>query len=410
QEQYFFFRGRAEEAKRDLLKGERQLRFLMGIEATDGRIIRPVDDPTMARVDFDWYDILAETLTRTPEIRRQKWRVKEQEISLMAAKNNLLPQLDGVALQRFLGLGDELWRADSNQLPFAADGSQAFENMTDGDYQEWRLALEFSMPIGNRQAKLAVRNSQWNLAKAKAVLEDLELELSHSLTDAVQNLDASYQLMSTAAMQGLSAKKQVDALRAQFQEGSVTLDFLLDAQRRLSDAQVAFYRSLMQYNLSIVEVHYRKGSLAEYCGVLMQEGEWPQKAYWDAKIRARQRDASYYLNYGYTRPKVISRGKVAEDGLDASFDPMASTPLFEPSDSSEPTPADTENLELLPGGPTEVPDVDPADTPGSPADAKTLESVLKVETVSAETPTNASDPVVTASSSEAFDWGALEIK
>ncbi len=413
QEQYFFFRGRVEEAKRDLLKAERQLRYLMGIEASSDRIIRPIDSPTMARIDFEWSDILAETLTRTPEIRRAKWRIKEQEMNMIAAKNQLLPQLDAVALYRFLGLGDELWHASSDRLPFAADGSQAVENMTDGDYQEWRLQLEFNMLLGNRQAKTQVRNVNLSLARARAILEDLELELSHSLTDAIQNLDSSYQLMTTAAMQGLSAKKQVDALRAQFKEGTVTLDFLLDAQRRLSDARVAFYRSLTQYNMSIVEVHYRKGSLAEYCGVMMQEGEWPQKAYFDAKIRARQRDASYYLNYGYSRPKVISRGKVGGDAMEASFDPMASTaPIFEPidGDTMEPTPIDspTPALDVVPADPDMTPIGPSSGSPaGDPFDEETMESVLNIRSVSAALPLSAPSNVVNADSVEKFDWGTL---
>lgn len=413
QEQYFFFRGRVEEAKRDLLKAERQLRYLMGIEASSDRIIRPIDSPTMARIDFEWSDILAETLTRTPEIRRAKWRIKEQEMNMIAAKNQLLPQLDAVALYRFLGLGDDLWYADGDRLPFAADGSQAVENMTDGDYQEWRLQLEFNMLLGNRQAKSQVRNVNLQLARSRAILEDLELELSHSLTDAIQNLDSSYQLMTTAAMQGLSAKKQVDALRAQFKEGTVTLDFLLDAQRRLSDARVAFYRSLTQYNMSIVEVHYRKGSLAEYCGVMMQEGEWPQKAYFDAKIRARQRDASYFLNYGYSRPKVISRGKVGGDAMEASFDPMASTtPIFESIDgnSVEPTPTDspTPALDVVPADPDMAPIGPASGSPASdPFDEETMESVLNIRSVSAALPLTEPSNVVTADNVEKFDWGTL---
>lgn len=318
QEQYFFFRGRAEEAKRDLLKAERQLRFLMGLAPSDGRIIRPSDKPTSALVKFEWADIRDECLHRSGEVRRQKWRVKEQEINLAAAKNNLLPQLDAIALYRWLGLGDQLWHSSNNRPEFPFAGSQAMGNLVNGDSQEWRLGFEMNMPLGFRSGLASVRNSKLQLARARAILEDLELEQAHSLSDAVQNLHASYKLMNTAAMQVLSASQQVEALQVQAETGSVTYEFLFDAQRRLADARVSYFQSLLQYNFSIVEVHYRKGSLLEYCGVDLQEGPWPQKAYFDAKIRARQRDASYYFNYGHTRPRVISRGSVGEMGSEAS--------------------------------------------------------------------------------------------
>jgi outer membrane protein TolC len=342
QEQYYFFRGRVEEAYRDLLKAERQLRFLMGLSPTDGRLIRPIDEPSLARVQFDWQDAKFECLNRSSEIRRQKWRVKEQELGLIVAKNSLLPQLDAVALYRWVGIGDELWRADRGTVNFPEAGSQAFDELTEGNFQEWRLGLEMNMPLGFRAEMSQVRNRQLALARERAKLNELELELSHSLTDAIQNLDANYQIMQTALLQGLSARQQVDALQALLEHGTITLDLILDAQRRLAESEVAFYQSLIQYNMSIVEVHYRKGSLMEYCGVMLAEGPWPTKAYWDAEIRARRRDASYFLNYGYTRPAVISRGGVSGDALEAAVDGNAVAPA-ELKGSPSPT-----DLEILP--------------------------------------------------------------
>src|SRR4029453_10702962 len=59
-------------------------------------------------------------------------------------------------------------------------------------------------------------------------------------------------------------------------------------------------------------VPYRKGSLLDDDGVYLTEGEWPGKAYFDALRQARKRDAGLYMDYGYTRPKVMSRGPVPQ--------------------------------------------------------------------------------------------------
>jgi hypothetical protein len=48
--------------------------------------------------------------------------------------------------------------------------------------------------------------------------------------------------------------------------------------------------------------------LLEYNNVCLAEGPWPTKAYYDAKQRARERDAGHYFNYGYTLPGIVSRG------------------------------------------------------------------------------------------------------
>ena len=53
-EQYFFFRAQMETALRDLLAAENRLRWLMGWSPTDGELLRPIDRPTLARVEFEW--------------------------------------------------------------------------------------------------------------------------------------------------------------------------------------------------------------------------------------------------------------------------------------------------------------------------------------------------------------------
>ena len=52
--QYFLFRSQVEEALTNVFRGENRLRFIMGLSMSDGKLIRPCDEPTTARVAFDW--------------------------------------------------------------------------------------------------------------------------------------------------------------------------------------------------------------------------------------------------------------------------------------------------------------------------------------------------------------------
>ena len=74
--------------------------------ATDGRLIRPKDEPTTAKVAFDWCDVLNEGLAQSVDLRQQKWIVKRRELELIAAKNFFFPKLDFDAQYRWLGLGN----------------------------------------------------------------------------------------------------------------------------------------------------------------------------------------------------------------------------------------------------------------------------------------------------------------
>jgi hypothetical protein len=75
--------------------------------------------------------------------------------------------------------------------------------------------------------------------------------------------------------------------------------------------------------------------------VFLAEGPWPGKAYFDAHRRARQRDASLYLDYGHSRPAVFSRGAITQnfESLGADARPMQ-LPPNDPATREEPTPAE----------------------------------------------------------------------
>jgi len=311
-EQYFLFRTQVEQALNNLYSTENRLRYIIGLAATDGRLIRPADEPTTAGVHFDWYETHAESLARQVELRRQKWTIKQREMELIASRNFLLPRLDAIGRYRWVGLGDKLIDSNGSQFNNFVD-TNAWEILTDGDFQEWQLGLQFSMPLGFRQELAGVRNAQLNLARERAILQDQELELSHQLADAIRNLDRGYTLSETNFNRRIAAQHQVNAVEAAYETDTVTLDVLLDAQRRLADAESAYYRSLVDFNLAIMSVHLRKGSLLEYNGVLLAEGPWPGKAYFDARKRARERDAALYLNYGFTHPRVLSRGPLSQN-------------------------------------------------------------------------------------------------
>jgi outer membrane protein TolC len=319
-EQYFFFRGEVEQALTDVYRCENRLRFMMGISASDGRLIRPSDEPTTARISFDWQQSLVEALSRSAELRRQKWVIKQRELELTAAKNLILPRLDLVGRWRFLGMGQELVNQDYN--PYNAEGglnpdplvgTDAYSTLLSGQFQEWQAGAQFLMPLGFRRELATVRHHQLQLARERARLQDEELEASHALVEAVRNVDTNFALAQTNFNRRVAAERQVDAVQAAYDAGQVTLDQLLDAQRRRAEAESAYYRAIVDYNRSISQLHFRKGSLLEYNGVFLAEGPWPGKAYFDAHRRARQRDASLYLDYGHSRPGVFSRGAVTQN-------------------------------------------------------------------------------------------------
>ena len=308
-EQYFSFQAEVKRAWAELIRAENNLRWLMGVANTDGNVIRPCDEPTRAEVVFDWCATLDEAICLRTELRQQKWEIKKRQLALAYSKNSLLPQLNAVGLYRYLGLGDHLANYNNASPRFPLPRSGAWNELASGDYQEFRLGLEFAMPVGFRRELSNVRNAQVKLAQEHARLEDMELDVSRELSSAIQVLDANYQLAVDQLNRFKSAASEVDAETAQFQSKGDNFIDLVDAKRRRAAAEISFYQAICEYNKVIALIHRRKGTTMQFANVHMAEGPWPGKAYDDASENARRRSSSRAVNYGYTRPGVISTGK-----------------------------------------------------------------------------------------------------
>lgn len=395
-EQYFFFRAALEQTLQQLYETESKLRFLMGLAATDGRLIRPIEEPTTTRIEFDWRAILNESMDRSPELRQLKWAIKRRELELIAARNQLLPQFDLGATYRWYGIGDDLINANRSGFNFLThpNGTSSYEVLTTGDYQEAAFFMSLQMPVGYRKELAGVRAAQLGLARDAARLEDAELNQSHLLATSVRKLDFEHQTAQTQFNRWKASAREVASAEELYRGGKMGIDIVLDAQRRRAQSQRDYYQAIADYNKAIADVHFRKGSLLEYNNVYLAEGPWPEKAYWDALDRARQRDASYYMNYGWSRPRVVSQGPVEQNmGTSDQFITPGNTPSQPEQDQEQvpaPQPNSSEPSSSAPGPITALPN-------GPALTAPMLQTGVNTAT----------RPVAANGGAAAFDWGSL---
>lgn len=280
QSQFYQFQAQVEAAlsgELGLYAREQRLRYLLGLPAADGRLIKPVTPPTVTKVVFDWESAVSQSLQRRVEIRRQRFNLKRRELELYAAQLNRRPQLDFLGTYRVRGLGDNLI-GSNNDEPL----SNLVAEIAGGDYQEWQAGLEMTFPVGLRAASNAVAHARLSLNRERALLNESELRISHSLADAVRRIGLTHSLLETNYNSLNADLRQADVLRSRWVEGLDNINFLLQAQRQVVNSELSFYRSLSDYNLAIRDLHREKGSLLAYNGVTLAEGPWAADAYPDA--------------------------------------------------------------------------------------------------------------------------------
>lgn len=335
-----------------VLLAERRLRLLMGLPPSDVsasgacKLLRPADEPFLAKIDFDWCQVANEAASRRPELRRQKWQIRRRELELMASKNFLLPRLDGVGRYRWRGFGDDLFPIGAAPPPPDTQFDGAYSNLTGGDFQEWQLGFELSVPIGFRQAHVAARNAELLLARERALLKDQQREVIHEAADAIAEMDRAFTVMQTSYNRLVATKDQLESVKARYEEekGDVPLDLYLESQRRLVEGETEYFLNRARYVLAAKNVHFVKGTLLDYDGIYLAEGPWPGKAHHDAAERDASRGRPQPLNYASSKAPVVSNGPFDQNPAEGSsaeaVESMPSDPFTDDegaSPSGEPT-------------------------------------------------------------------------
>ena len=238
---------------------ERRLRLILGLPINDGFLLRPSDEPSKARIEFDWDSISAEAVTLRSELHQQRLNINKREMELLAAKNFLMPSLDFVTIYRLRGLDKNLAGNDS-----------AVSDLGSFDLQEYEASLELKLPIGFRQGHLAVQHGKLKVARERAILREQERQIIHDLASMVAECDRAYIQAETNTSRYLAASDALVALETSQEAGMpINFDQLLDAQRRVSESQTRYFASLVEYTIATKNVHLEKGTLLRTTDVLL---------------------------------------------------------------------------------------------------------------------------------------------
>ena len=288
-QQYFTFQSQAQNALTGIPNGqlgvlgaERNLRRLLGMRTSDGTIIQPVSEPSIAPVSFDWDQSQANALNRRVELRRQKWILRQRELEYIASKSLNKWQFDLVGQYGFRGFGDNLFGSRSRP-----NGS-AFDDLINGDLDDWSVGVELGGAIGNRQGHLAIRNAELNLVRERAVLKEQQRQILHDLNAAFTEVDRAMASLKGSFNSRVAVFDELEPKRKRVNEGQDQVFFLLDVQQRAATAESAVHRAIADYNQALLNYTFTSGSLLSRYNIRLSEGQWSSHAQANAVRKAKR--------------------------------------------------------------------------------------------------------------------------
>lgn len=238
----------------------------------------PTDEPATSAPALDVRSAVAEALDKSPDVRQDRINLASRRIDLRAAHNQLLPQLDFIGNVAITGLGgDQIFRGGSifgsTGIVEVQEGNlgNSYRQLFSGDFRNWTLGLQLSVPVRNDQAK--AQHAQASIRERQAVtqVQDREIQIRLAVRNAIRNVEGGTQQVAVAQNALRLAERQYTAELRRFETGTSSTFRVLNFQRQLTVARQRELNAVINLNLAIANFELNKGTLLDLFGIQIDD-------------------------------------------------------------------------------------------------------------------------------------------
>lgn len=208
-------------------------------------------------------DALKKALQNRPEIASVRDALMNDKTSIRLAHNQLLPDLSLTGLFQSNGLGgDEINNAVTPPVIISTGGfGNALDQVFGFGYPVYGMGLRLTLPIRNRAAKANLGDAL--VARRRDLYSERQIRQTITLdvTNAVDQLEESRLSMQAAKVSYNLAEKNLQAQQRKLELGGGQIQFVLQAQTALAEAEQSVVSSEVGYRLAVTAVEHATGGL-----------------------------------------------------------------------------------------------------------------------------------------------------
>lgn len=226
--------------------------------------IIPVDVPLIEPLILDQIGEIAAGLANREELHEAKLAIEKAQIGVGVAKNQALPKLDVLFRYVVDGLG--------------SNADRAFSQLSENDFHEYVVGLQFEWPIGNRGPEAKLRQARLQQAQAIAAHRDLIENVILEIRQAIRVIESEYEQVGPSYRWVTSSEEWADATKArQERRDAPNLQIELDSYESLSMGRRQLLDTLVRYNVALSNLERQKGTLLEYNNIVIRGAEDPRQ-------------------------------------------------------------------------------------------------------------------------------------
>lgn len=240
--------------------------------------LEPVEDISADIQPVDSAYEMEHALEARPELAVAEAAIGRREVDSAFAHDRVRPSLDLVFSYDRFGLAGTTNPAGSGipglpgDVPAALDGNlgDSLGQLGNGDFDDARVALQLSVPLGNRTARAGAQIAHNDLVQAEAERTRVRKAIRAEVLDAVAATETASARIEAAKAAREAAEIQLMAEKERYDAGLSITFLVLTRQNDLSAARLAEIRAMTDYRTARTELARATGSLLEERGIELE--------------------------------------------------------------------------------------------------------------------------------------------
>ncbi|MCC5849449.1 MAG: TolC family protein [Verrucomicrobia bacterium] len=218
-----------------------------------GLEIETLDEPSMPEGELDPVTHHARAALRwRPEISEARLRLARRELEVVHTRNGALPKLDF-----FMTLG---------KTGFSDSFGQSVSNL-DGDGYDATIGLRGDLPLGNRENRARLLQSELDLEEAEESIFNLVQLVELDVRSAYNEVLRAREQIQASAVTRQFQERLLETETEKFTTGLATALDVAQVQRDLLNSQIAEVKAAVDYRKALVALYRLEGTLLRRRGI-----------------------------------------------------------------------------------------------------------------------------------------------
>ncbi len=215
---------------------------------------QPALQPQPINVDAAVKNALA---NRTDLVQARK-NLDQTKINVRYFDNQRLPDLNVQATYGLVGLGGTQYVfGEGFPPPIIGSANYPFRSVL-GDvfgltYPAWTVGVTVGYPIGTSQAEAGLARAKLQDQQTRRSIQNMEMQAVVGVRDMGRQVDTNLKRVQVTQASRQLAERRLEAEQKKFAVGMSTTFNVFQAQRDLASARTAELRSIIDYNMSLVD-------------------------------------------------------------------------------------------------------------------------------------------------------------